>query len=93
LTTNKPSAAKRPASPSASSSGSTSSPAVPSSAATSGGSSGTWYSSANSATVVSQSRSLVSPEAKKAWATYKRAASRASGCSDSSAVTPRCVSA
>jgi hypothetical protein len=34
-----------------------------------GGSSGTWYSSANSASVVSQSRSLVSPDRKKACAT------------------------
>ena len=49
--------------------GSTSSPAVPSTAATPGESSGTWYSSPNRASVVSQSRILVRPERKKASAT------------------------
>jgi hypothetical protein len=43
---------------------------VPITAASSGGSSGTWYSSVNRASVVSQSRSLVRPDRKKACATY-----------------------
>ena len=89
LSTNRPIAAMRPPNPSTSRIGNTSSAPVPSHAASSGGSSGTWYSSVNNASVVSQSRTLVSPDSRNTLATYRRAASCATGCSASSARSAR----
>jgi len=90
FTTDSPAAAKRPPRPNANSTGNSSSPVVPATAASSGDNRGTWYSSVNSASVMSQSRIFVSPERKKTCAMYSRAASRARGCNDSSAAMTRC---
>ena len=62
LTKKVPSAPSRPNNPKYSSTGKPSSPQVPTTAATSGGNNGTWYSSRNSPSVVSQELIFSQPD-------------------------------
>ena len=66
--------------PNTSNTGKNSSPKVPATAATWVGKNGTWYSSANRASVVSQSAILVNPDRKNAMPTKMRAQSSDGAC-------------